>query len=117
MTLFNFRWLRRFIRRHTRPIAETDAEYWKRVFSFSYMFLAWNAFGVVCFAAYNGKLDWAKYHGVKTDEELHLSSAQQFSRALGIKNSKVIKVSGLDVSSYEIHNKTDETGTDKTETD
>lgn len=69
MTLFNFPWLRRFIRRHTRPIEVHKASLWKNRLSVAYAILAWNAFGVVCYCIATGKADWAKYHGLVSEEE------------------------------------------------
>ncbi|GAB0088269.1 uncharacterized protein DMENIID0001_026640 [Sergentomyia squamirostris] len=94
MALFKFRWLRRYVRRNTRPIPMTTAEKWKDRLSLGYMFLAWNAFGVVCYAIYKGKVDWVKYHGIK-DEHEHLAPAQRFAKLLNVENATVIKYSGF----------------------
>lgn len=71
--MFEYRWLRQLFRRHTNPIAEPSAELWKRRLSFAYAFLAWNAFGIVCYLIYNGKADWARYYGYKSEEESSLT--------------------------------------------
>lgn len=72
MTLFNFPWLRNFIRKRTSPIPHVKASTWKSRLSIAYALLAWNAFGAVLYAVYNGKADWAKYHGLVSEEEAHL---------------------------------------------
>lgn len=61
------RWLRRWIRRSTRPIEHDKADFWKRRLSLAYGFLAWNAFAVVAWSMYNGKRDWAAYHGLEVE--------------------------------------------------
>ncbi|KAK9880521.1 hypothetical protein WA026_011760 [Henosepilachna vigintioctopunctata] len=102
--MFRFKFLRNIIRRHTRPIPEDNASKWKRRLSLAYMILAWNAFGLVCYQIYIGKSDWAEYHGLKTEEELQLTPAQSWAKTLGIKNAQVIRISGLNVTHYEIKN-------------
>ncbi|KAJ3649564.1 hypothetical protein Zmor_021300 [Zophobas morio] len=106
MSLFNFRWLREFVRRHTNYIPEEKAYFWKRRLSLVYMLLAWNAFGLVLYNVFSGNADWARKY--KSDAELSLTPAQHWSRTLGIKDAKVYKISGLNVSSYEIHNNLDD---------
>lgn len=64
------KWWYRFVRKRTRPIPEDVAVLWKRRLSIAYGLLAWNAFGIVAYGAYNGKADWAHYYGIKTDDEL-----------------------------------------------
>lgn len=59
MTLFRMRWLRNFIRRSSKPINLTTAELWKRRLAIGYALIAWNAFGFVIYAVYQGKNDWA----------------------------------------------------------
>jgi hypothetical protein len=77
-------WLRRLVRRNTKPIPQPIAHVWKRRMALAYGFLAWNAlaviiklmtkvifpyvylFQVVVYAVYNGKRDWAEYHGLET---------------------------------------------------
>lgn len=61
-------WLRRLVRRNTRPIDMSTADLWKRRFSLAYGFLAWNAFAMVGYAIYSGKRDWAEYHGLESDK-------------------------------------------------
>lgn len=72
MSLFRFFWLRRFIRKNTRPIPINTAGEWKKRLAFVYMVLGWNALGIVCYAAYMGKLDWARYHGLKSESEANM---------------------------------------------
>lgn len=76
MALFEMKWLRRFVRRHTNPIPEHRADLWKRRLSIGYAILAWQAFGIVCYMVYTGRNDWAKYYGYKSEEEAALSPAQ-----------------------------------------
>lgn len=71
MSLFPFLWLRRLIRNNTTPINRLTAEQWKRRLSFGYIFFAWNAFGLVCYAIYKGNSDWAAKY--KSAEELSLT--------------------------------------------
>lgn len=63
-----FWWLRRLIRSNTKPIERTRAESHKRTLSLAYMFFAWNAIAIVCYNMYNGKKDWAEYHGIPVDK-------------------------------------------------
>lgn len=63
------RWLRRLVRRNTRPIAQHDAHIWRKRLSLAYAFFAWNALAVVGLAVYNGRRDWAKYHGLPAEEK------------------------------------------------
>lgn len=67
-------WLRRFIRKNTTPIPVEKAIFWKKRLSVAYMLLTWNAFGLVCYMIYTGKGDWAKYYGVKSEEESNMNS-------------------------------------------
>lgn len=107
--MFQFKWLRRFVRRNTNPIPQTTAELWKRRLSFGYVLLAWQAFGVVCYSVYKGKVDWAKYHGLKSDEELSLSPAQQFSKTLNVEKGKILRFKGFTkVEEIEFDNRTTE---------
>lgn len=69
MALFQMRWLRRLIRRNTNPIPMDRASVWKNRLSLFYMVVSWNAFGLVCYMVYSGKNDWAKYYGLKTEED------------------------------------------------
>lgn len=73
MTLFQFRWLRKFIRKNTNHMEYPFAHLWKRRLSVAYAIIAWNAFGLVCYMIYTGRNDWAKYYGVKNDDDSHLS--------------------------------------------
>ncbi|KAF5305738.1 hypothetical protein FQR65_LT07634 [Abscondita terminalis] len=101
---FQFRWLTKFIRKHTSPIPEIRAAQWKQRLSILYAVLAWNAFGLVIYASFKGKADWAKYHNLKTEEELSLTPAQQWTKTLGIQDATVYRISGLNYSKYEVHN-------------
>lgn len=74
MALFQFKWLRKMVRKNTNPIEYTKAILWKEKLSIGYMLLAWNAFGLVCYMVYTGRADWAKYYGLKSEEELRMSS-------------------------------------------
>ncbi|CAH1365679.1 hypothetical protein MTP99_001935 [Tenebrio molitor] len=112
MAMFNFPWIRRFIRKHMSYVPEERAHIWKQRLSVVYMLVAWNAFGFVVYNIYKGNSDWARKY--KSDAELSLTPAQQWSRTLGIKDAKVIKVSGLNVSNYEIHNDFDEASNNAT---
>jgi len=67
--MFSFKWLRRFVRRHTNPIPVDRAASVKQKLSFIYMMLAWNAFGIVCYMIYTGRGDWAKYYGYKSEAD------------------------------------------------
>lgn len=73
-----FRWLRRLVRRNTRPIPEDKAVDWKKRLSFLYAFFAWNSFGFVCYMVMTGRGDWAKYYGYKTEEEEMSSGTIKF---------------------------------------
>jgi hypothetical protein len=70
--MFSFKWLRRFVRRHTNPIPVDRAASVKQKLSLIYMMLAWNAFGVVCYMIYTGRGDWAKHYGYKSDADSSL---------------------------------------------
>ncbi|CRK95368.1 CLUMA_CG008680, isoform A [Clunio marinus] len=97
-----FGFVRRFLRRNTKPIEHNVAYRWKRNLSLAYGFLAWNAFGFVCYQIYNGKADWAKHHGVETDNS---RPAVQFSRMFGMEHAKVYSFSGLSLKdTYEVDN-------------
>lgn len=107
--MFQFKWLRRFVRRNTNPIPQTTAELWKRRLSFGYVLLAWQAFGIVCYSVYKGKTDWAKYHGLKSEEELALSPAQQFSKTLNVERGTILRFKGFTkVEEIEFDNRTNE---------
>ncbi|CAO1429207.1 unnamed protein product [Diamesa hyperborea] len=96
------KWLRRIIRRSTRPIPFSTADVWKRRLSIFYGVLAWNAFGFVCFAMYKGKRDWAEYHGLNQEQG---TPAQSFSKTLNIPKAKVIRISGFNkTQEYELDN-------------
>lgn len=73
MTLFQLKWLRKLVRKNTRPIEFTRALQWRDRLSIAYALLAWNAFGLVCYMVYSGRKDWAQTHGLKSGEEQHLS--------------------------------------------
>lgn len=72
MALFKLLWLRRFIRKNTKPIAVHTATDWQKRLSFAYMIFGWNAFGLVIYMVFSGKADWAKYYGFKSDEEANM---------------------------------------------
>ncbi|XP_050332102.1 uncharacterized protein LOC126760486 [Bactrocera neohumeralis] len=95
MALFELKWLRRWVRRHTNPIPEDSAQLWKRRLSIGYALLAWNAFGFVCYMVYTGRNDWAKYYGYKSEEEAKLTPAQQYATQLNVNKGKIIRFSGF----------------------
>ncbi|KAL5283469.1 hypothetical protein ACFFRR_006008 [Megaselia abdita] len=92
MALFEFKWLRRQVRKHTRPIPFNTADRWKRRLSLGYAIVAWQAFGVVCYLFYTGRGDWAKTQGLKSEEELMMSPAQQFSMTLNVEKGKIVRI-------------------------
>nr|XP_022904513.1 uncharacterized protein LOC111416658 [Onthophagus taurus] len=98
-----FHWLHRFIRKHTTPIAEPRAEFFRRRLSFVYMIIAWNAFGIVCYNIYQGKRSAAEVLGYNINEN-NETPAQQWSKTLGIKKATVYRVEGFNVKRYEINN-------------
>lgn len=69
MSFFQFKWLRKLVRRNMRPIEYTHALAWRDRLSIAYAVVAWNAFGMVCYMVYTGRNDWAKFHGLKTAED------------------------------------------------
>lgn len=73
MSLFRFKWLRLFIRRHTKPIEVDRAALWKRRLSIVYALTAWNAFGFVMYMIFSGKADWARAHGLKSESDLKVT--------------------------------------------
>lgn len=90
MSLFNFPWLRKFFRRNMRPMRIEEAGRWKTRLSVLYAILAWNGFGVVCYAVFTGKGDWAKYHGLVSEDEAKLTPGNFLklkNKAFIIKNS------------------------------
>uniref|UniRef100_U5EUS4 Putative conserved plasma membrane protein n=1 Tax=Corethrella appendiculata TaxID=1370023 RepID=U5EUS4_9DIPT len=93
MSFFQFRWLRRFVRRRTKPIPYDTADLWKRRLSIGYALIAWNAFGYICYLFYTGRGDWAKTYGLKTEMESKMTPAMQFSNLLKIDNARVIRFS------------------------
>jgi hypothetical protein len=60
MGLFQFKWLRKLIRKKTAPMPFDVASRGKQRLSFIYAFFAWNAFGLVLFQIFKGKIDWAR---------------------------------------------------------
>ena len=64
-----FRFIRRWVRRTSKPINVPTAELWKRRLSVAYGFLAWNALAMVGYAWYKGKRDWAEYYGLETSKD------------------------------------------------
>ncbi|XP_022121324.1 uncharacterized protein LOC110997466 [Pieris rapae] len=98
-----YKWWHSFIRKRTKPIPEDYAVLWKKRLSLLYGFLAWNAFGLVVYSIYQGKSDWAHYYGLKSDEDKNMSPGHSWANTLGIKNAKVIRISGLSkVDEYDI---------------
>lgn len=95
MALFQMKWLRRWVRKHTNPIPEDNALIWKKRLSVAYALLAWNAFGFVCYMIYTGRNDWAKYYGYKTEEEAKLTPAQHYATHLNVNKGKIIRFSGF----------------------
>lgn len=79
MLRFQFYWLRRMIRNNTDPIPEETALRWKKRLSVAYALIAWNAFGIIIYQSFNGKADWAAYHGLKTEEELKMTPGNIYS--------------------------------------
>lgn len=73
MSLFKMRWLRNVIRSTTKPIPMSRAAKAKQRLSIIYAIVAWNAFGFVCYAIYQGKSDWAAFHGLSSEDERKLS--------------------------------------------
>ncbi|XP_023030365.1 uncharacterized protein [Leptinotarsa decemlineata] len=105
MALFRFLWLRRLIRSNTNPIPMDKAATWKKRLSVAYMLLSWNAFGLVAYLCYTGKSDWAKYYGLKSEEELNMSPAYQWAKTLGIKNPNVYRIQGFHIHKVEENTK------------
>lgn len=87
MALFYFRWLRKFIRKHTNPIPVDRAATTKQRLSLFYMVIAWNAFGFVCYMVYTGRGDWAKYYGLKSEVEAKMPPGNFFKYMLDIFDS------------------------------
>lgn len=98
-------WLRRLVRRHTYPMTPEYAGEWKQKLSYLYMFLAWNAFGIVGYNMATGKANWATFHGLPKEEG---TAAQQWTKSLGIKQATVFKISGTHVERYEVNNEFDD---------
>ncbi|KAF5292830.1 hypothetical protein FQA39_LY13875 [Lamprigera yunnana] len=102
------KWLRRLIRKHTKPIAPFQAALWKQRVSIAYALFAWTAFGYVIYNVVNGKSDWGKYYNLKSEEELLQTPAQQWTKTLGIKKATVYRISGFNYYKYEIDNESEE---------
>ncbi|XP_046402093.1 uncharacterized protein LOC124168038 [Ischnura elegans] len=94
-SVWNIQWLRRFFRRRMNPVPVDKAHMWKRRLSLTYMFISWNAFGLVIYMMATGRSDWAKYYGYKSESEGNISPGRQWARTLNIENAKVLKLSGL----------------------
>lgn len=77
--MFRIQWLRRLIRRNTKPIPVQSAQVWKNRLSVIYALVAWNAFGCVLYMIYKGKKDWADYYGYKSDEDKQLSPGRNYN--------------------------------------
>lgn len=69
MGLFPTKWLKNLIRKNTNLIPHNRAEKWQRRLSVMYALIAWNALGFVGYMVYTGRNDWAKYYGVKSEED------------------------------------------------
>ncbi|XP_044728919.1 uncharacterized protein LOC123292358 [Chrysoperla carnea] len=96
--MFRIQWLRRLIRRNTKPIPVQSAQVWKNRLSVIYALVAWNAFGCVLYMIYQGKKDWADYYGYKSDEDKQLSPGKQWAKTLGIPNAQIVRIKGLTVT-------------------
>lgn len=68
------------VRRNTRPMPFGMAHTWKKRLSIGYAILAWNALGFVLYAAFTGKADWAKSHGLKTQEECEMRPGKSIDK-------------------------------------
>lgn len=101
MTLFRFRWLRKYVRRNTNPIPVDRAALWRQRIAIAYSIIAWNAFGFVAYMIYKGKADWAKYYDVKSEEDVKVSPGYQWAKILGIENAQVYRVKGLSLKKIE----------------
>lgn len=110
MALFRLLWLRRFVRRHTRPMPLDTAARNKQRLSILYMFFAWNAVGFIAYSALTkGKTNWAVFHKLEEEQDspgmfIHqqldfrltdLVSAQSYAKLLKIDNARVIRISGI----------------------
>lgn len=80
--MYTFYWLRKFIRNNTRPIPEFKAILWHNRLSIIYNLSAFTALGVVIYASFHDRSDWAKYHGLKSEEETNLSPGNYSSKVL-----------------------------------
>lgn len=63
------RWVRRFVRKYTKPIPGDKAQLWKKRLAISYAIIAWNAFGFVLYYMMTERADWPLFYGLKTEEE------------------------------------------------
>uniref|UniRef100_A0A336LQA4 CSON010954 protein n=1 Tax=Culicoides sonorensis TaxID=179676 RepID=A0A336LQA4_CULSO len=96
-------WIYKNVRKFMQPVEFEKAEKWKRRLALGYFLLAWNAFGLICYQYYQGRGDWAKAAGLKTEEDELMPVGAQFANMLGIQNAKVTRISGLrKVGEYEI---------------
>lgn len=93
--MFHFKWLRRLVRRHTKPIPVDRAASVKQKLSFVYMLLAWNAFGVVCYMVYTGRGDWAQHYGYKSGADALIPPAERWARTLKVDKAKIVQISGF----------------------
>lgn len=80
MALFQLKWLRQYVRRHTSPIPLGMAHTWKKRLSIGYALLAWNAFGFVLYAMFTGRADWAKAAGLKTNEDIAMPPGKSIDK-------------------------------------
>ncbi|XP_049955857.1 uncharacterized protein LOC126471946 [Schistocerca serialis cubense] len=105
-----FKWLRRFVRRRTRPIPAQTATDWKKRLSIAYMLIAWNAFGFVCYMMYTGRTDWAKYYGYKTSDDP--TPGVYWARSLSKGETKIVRLSGFHKTGEETFKRETETTED-----
>lgn len=70
MVFFHFFWptVRRFVRKHTKPIPEEKALKWKKKLSAVYIFFSWNALGFVMYEMYKRKENPENYKNGKFDK-------------------------------------------------
>ncbi|XP_012285303.1 uncharacterized protein LOC105702368 [Orussus abietinus] len=83
-------WLRRWMRRNTRPITKENAEYWKGKLSIVYAICAWHIFGFTIYGLINSKLP----------QDPNLSIGQRYAEILNIdlKTHKLHRITGFTYS-------------------
>uniref|UniRef100_A0A0K8TQ00 Putative conserved plasma membrane protein n=1 Tax=Tabanus bromius TaxID=304241 RepID=A0A0K8TQ00_TABBR len=105
MTLFQLKWLRRFVRKRTNPIPHDRAHFWKEKLSLWYMIVAWNALGYIGYLVYTGQKK------LVNDDEGQETAGQRYAKMLKVDKGKIIrfegvqKVSELDLNADEERNK------------